>query len=205
MSQLISGISNVAATAMGFLTGANSNEFALVDSETSLSAFDFDALIQFEVRAEGMVVSAPIEQGSFASYNKVDSPNSLEVVLAKQGTDDVLQAALKTLDSLQTTASKLNFVTPIAEYENYTLESYDFSMTNRDGLGVLYLTLRLVEIREVEPQYTNAGGDGKSKPISTKDAKKPANASTTDRGKTQAKTPTSTQSSKYSSVLSRLF
>lgn len=181
MSQLISGISNVAATAMGFLTGANSNEFALVDSETSLSTFDFDALIQFEVRAEGYVVSAPIEQGSFASYNKVDSPNYIEVQLAKQGTDDVLQAALKTLDELQTTASKVNFVTPVAEYENYTLESYDFSMTQREGLGVLYIRLHLIEIREVSAQYTD------SKAISAADAKNPADASTTDRGKTQAK------------------
>lgn len=179
--------------------GANSNEFSIVDSETSLSAFDFNALIQFEVRAEGMVVSSPIEQGSFASYNKVDSPNYIEVQLAKQGTDDVLQASLKTLDELQTTASKVNFVTPVTEYENYTLESYDFSMSHRDGLGVLYIRLHLIEIREVSPQYTD------SKAISTANAKNPANASTTDRGKTQAKTPTATQSSKYSSVLSRLF
>lgn len=193
MSQLISGISNVAATAMGFLTGANNNEFSLVDSETSLSAFDFDALIQFEVRAEGMVVSSPIEQGSFASYNKVDSPNYIEVQLAKQGTDDVLQAALKTLDELQTTASKVNFVTPVAEYENYTLESYDFSMNQRDGLGVLYIRLHLIEIREVTPQYTD------SKAISKASAKNPADASTTDRGKTQAKDGAS-----YSSLLSKL-
>lgn len=167
--------------------GANSNEFSIVDSETSLSAFDFDALIQFEVRAEGKVVSSPIEQGSFASYNKVDSPNYIEVQLAKQGTDDVLQAALKTLDELQTTASKINFVTPVAEYENYTLESYDFSMSQRDGLGVLYIRLHLVEIREVAPQYTD------SKAISTADAKNPADASTTDRGKTQAKEAASAQ------------
>ena len=203
MSQLFSTLSNVAATAMGFLSDKNSNEFSLVDSETSLSAFDFDSLIQFEVKAEGYVVSAPIEQGSFASYNKVDSPNYIEVQLARQGTDDVLQSALKTLDSLQTTANKVNFVTPVAEYQNYTLESYDFSMTNRNGLGVLYIRLHLIEVREVTPQYTNAGGDGKSKPISTKDAKNPANASTTDRGKTQAKTPTTSESSKYSSVLSK--
>lgn len=187
MSQLISGISNVAATAMGFLTGSNSNEFSLIDSDTGLSAFDFDSIIQFEVRAEGVVVSAPIEQGSFASYNKVDSPNYIEVQLAKQGTDDVLQAALKTLDELQTTASKVNFVTPVAEYENYTLESYDFSMSQRDGLGVLYIRLHLVEIREVAPQYTD------SKAISTANAKNPADASTTDRGKTQAKEATSAQ------------
>ena len=194
MSQLISGISNVAATAMGFLTGANSNEFSLIDSETGLSAFDFDALIQFEVRAEGYVVSAPIEQGSFASYNKVDSPNYIEVQLAKQGTDDVLQAALKTLDNLQTTASKVNLITPVAEYVNYTLESYDFSMTQREGLGVLYVRLHLIEIREVSAQYSD------TKSISAANAKNPADASTTDRGKTQAKDGTS-----YSSLLSKLF
>ena len=178
--------------------GANSNQFSLVDSETSLSAFDFDSLIQFEVRAEGMVVSSPIEQGSFASYNKVDSPNYIEVQLAKQGTDDVLQAALKTLDDLQTTASKVNFVTPVAEYQGYTLESYDFSMNSRDGLGVLYLTLRLVEIREVTPQYTD------SKAISSKDAKRPGDASTIDKGKVQAKTPTAAESKKYKAELYKL-
>lgn len=194
MSQLISAASNLFASASSFFMGANSNEFALVDSETSLSAFDFDSLIQFEVRAEGYVVSAPIEQGSFASYNKVDSPNSIEVQLAKQGTDDVLQAALKTLDELQTTASKVNFVTPVAEYANYTIASYDFSMSQRDGLGVLYIRLHLIEIREVSPQYTD------SKSISSSNAKNAADASTTDRGKTQAKDGTS-----YSSLLSKLF
>lgn len=194
MSQLVSGVANVAATAMGFLADANSNEFALVAPDTGLSVFDFDALIQFEVRAEGMVVSAPVEQGSFAAYNKVDSPNYIEVQLARQGTDDVLQASLKTLDELQTTASKVNFVTPVAEYENYTLESYDFSMSQRDGLGVLYIRLHLIEIREVTPQYTD------SKSISSSNAKNAADSSTTDRGKTQAK-----DGSSYSSLLSKLF
>lgn len=193
MSQLVSGVANVAATATGFLANANSNDFALVAPDTGLSVFDFDALIQFEVRAEGMVVSAPVEQGSFAAYNKVDSPNYIEVQLAKQGTDDVLQASLKTLDDLQTTASKVNFVTPVAEYENYTLESYDFSMSHRDGLGVLYIRLHLIEIREVSPQYTD------SKSISSSNAKKAADSSTTDRGKTQAK-----DGSSYSSLLSKL-
>lgn len=194
MSQLISAASNLFATATSFSMGANSNEFSIVDSETSLSAFDFDSIIQFEVRAEGKVVSTPIEQGSFASYNKVDSPNDIEVQLAKQGTDDVLQASLKTLDELQTTASKVNFVTPVAEYENYTLESYDFSMSQRDGLGVLYIRLHLIEIREVSPQYTD------SKSISSSNAKNAADSSTTDRGKTQAK-----DGSSYSSLLSKLF
>ena len=174
--------------------GANNNEFSLVNSKTSLSAFDFDALIQFEVKAEGNVVSTPIEQGSFASYNKVDSPNYIEVQLAKQGTDDVLQSSLKTLDELQTTASKVNFVTPVAEYENYTLESYDFSMSQRDGLGVLYIRLHLIEIREVSPQYTD------SKSISSSNAKNASDSSTTDRGKTQAK-----DGSSHSSLLSKLF
>lgn len=194
MSQLISAASNLFATATSFSIGANSNEFSIVDSETSLSAFDFDALLQFEVRAEGMVVSSPIEQGSFASYNKVDSPNYIEVQLAKQGTDDVLQASLKTLDELQTTANKINFVTPVAEYQGYTLESYDFSMSQRDGLGVLYIRLHLIEIREVTPQYTD------SKAISSSNAKNAADSSTTDRGKTQAK-----DGSSYSSLLSKLF
>ena len=72
------------------------------------------------------------------------------------------------------------------------------SMNQRDGLGVLYIQLHLVEIREVAPQYTD------SKAISTENAKNPADASTTDRGKTQAKTPTTSESSKYSSVLSKI-
>ena len=198
MSQFVSGVANVAATAMGFLADANSNEFALVAPDTGLSVFDFDALIQFEVRVEGMVVSAPVEQGSFAAYNKVDSPNYIEVQLARQGTDDELQAALKTLDSLQTSATQMNFVTPVTEYQSYTLESYDFAMTRRDGLGVLYIRLHLIEVREVMAQYTD------TKAISVKNAKRAGDASTTDRGKVQAKTPTTSEASKYSSVLSQI-
>ena len=198
MSQAFTSLSNVAATALSFFNGSNSNEFSLVDPDSGLSVLIFSSMLEFNLRAEGYAVSAPVEQGSFASYNKVDSPNLLEVQIAIQGTDDELQIALKTLDGLQSSASKLNFVTPVAEYANYTLESYDFSMKRRDGLGVLYIRLRLVEIREVEARYTE------TKPISSGNAKNPANASTTDRGKTQAQTPTAEQKAASDSTLYKI-
>lgn len=172
-------------------------QYVLVWPDTGVAAIEFDTFLRVDVRAEGLSVSAPVEAGSFASYNKITTPNTIELHVAKQGSDDILQQTLHTLDTLQSTAVLVNLITPIAEYVGYTVESYDFAITREAGLGVIYVRIRLIEVREVEPQYTDA------QPISTAGAKNSSDVSTTDRGKQTVQDQSN--STQYASVLSRIW
>ena len=196
MSQLFTHASNLRANLKAFYGTRNSSYFDFTDAETGVSLIPFDSLLSYHVRSEGCTVSAPVEQGSFASYNKVQYPGAIEVQIASTGTDDTLQAILSVLHGLQAQARTFHFITPTAEYSHYTLESYDFSMSQKDGLGVLYVTLKLVEIREVIPQYTD------TKSISENDAANAGDVSALDRGRVQAQAATATQESMLAELFS---
>ena len=160
-------------------------------------AISFSWAMKFGMSAEGKVVSTPIEQGSFASYNKVENPVTITAQLAVEGEMGDLQSVVDTLFDLKKNTEKLSFITPVREYEGYTLEKFSYEQAVENGTNVLYVDLNLVEIREVEPQYTDTQA-----PVTAKGAKNPANASTQNKGKTQAK---QAQPVKKKSLLKEVF
>lgn len=153
-------------------------------------AVEFSRVMKLEMRAEGKVVSTPIEQGSFASYNKVESPVTITAQLAVEGEMGDLQSVVDTLFDLKKNTEKLSFVTPVREYDGFTLEKFSYEQATENGINLLYVDISLVEIKEVEPQYTDTQAPA---PITAKGAKNPANASTQDKGKAQAQEPPSSK------------
>ena len=80
-----------------------------------------------DIRNESKVVSAPVEEGSFATYNKVATPLEVNVTLGIQGDDSTLQDALDTLTTLQAGTQLVSLVTPNAEYPDLNLEGFNYS------------------------------------------------------------------------------
>lgn len=111
-------------------------------------------IIDMAIRQGGTVVSSPIEQGSFASYNKTTDPTEITATLAFQGTDLHLQTVLFDMKQLKESVTTFSIETPYAEYQNMTLQNYDYSYKLEDGLGVLYINATFLEIREVQVAYT---------------------------------------------------
>ena len=171
-----------AAIAVGIQPN-DSPEYYLTEAESSAIAVEFSRVMDLEMTAEGKVVSTPIEQGSFASYNKVASPTGIRATLAVEGELGDLQSVVERLFELIDGTELVNFVTPVREFQKYTLEKFSYQQAAEKGVNVLYVEINLSEIKEVEPQYT----DTKAPPISQKGAKNPANASTIDKGRQQTK------------------
>lgn len=187
MSQLATNImlAGRAAIAVGIQPN-DSPEYYLTEAESSSIAVEFSRVMDLEMTAEGKVVSTPIEQGSFASYNKVASPTGIRATLAVEGTLSDLQSVVDRLFELKDGTELVNFVTPVREYQKYTLEKFSYQQAAEKGVNVLYVEINLSEIKEVEPQYTDTKA-----PITTKGAKNPANTSTIDKGRQQTKEATS--------------
>ena len=166
-------------------------------SQTSEWSFSDNVLpnahiFDLSVRCGGSVVSSPIEQGSFFSYNKTTEPMEINATLSFEGTNTLLQSVLNKLDTLKNSVTIFSIKTPLFEYENMNLQSYDYALRREDGLGVLYVNATFIEIREVKIAYTDTT-------ITEQQSKDTSATSTVEGGLKQAEEPTAQEYSAGSS------
>lgn len=112
------------------------------------------SLLELEIESGGSVPSQPLEQGSFAAYNKLQEPLKIAANIAIEGDSATLQDALGQLNTLKDETSIFSVITPEFEYVSMTLESFSYARKREEGLGVLYVQMNLVEVREVETATT---------------------------------------------------
>lgn len=136
--------------------------------------------ISFE--SNGKVVSQPVEEGSFFSYNKTGEPNKITNTLAFEGTAQYLQSVLNMLKKYKESMDLFSVVTPYCEYENMSLESYSYTRDVTNGYGVLYVPINCVEVKEVKVAYSSTDVSELPPPID--DSANPSDASTQDTGMT---------------------
>ena len=153
----------------------------------------FYTMLEMGINSGSKLPSEPIEQGSFATYNRVIEPLGGTCRLALQGTDAEIQSTLNALEELKTGTQKIEFITPFDSYENLMLESYDYRRDGNSGYNVLFVDLRLVEVREVETQKTTSSVDEPEQPISADDAADGSVASAEDYGETPTYSPSSAE------------
>lgn len=159
-------------------------EWLLAD-ENGNSLVTFQSFISCEVSDEGEVLKMPTENGGFAAYNKVADSLRIRAQLALQGTDADIQQQLTILKALKEGTQTFSLVTPTIEYRNMTLEGMNYSRKREDGLKVCYVELMMVEVREVEAQYT----DTKRRRLTRKKVKNADCASSQATGKTTVQAP----------------
>lgn len=130
-----------------------------IKGEDGKSLLSIKSIQSITVTHGGSVVSEPIEEGSFTSYNKTTEPLAITMEVSLQGADKNLQYSLKKLDELREGVTKFSIITPYREYTNMCLESFDYDMRAENGLGVLFVTMNMVEIREVAAAYSEVSAD----------------------------------------------
>lgn len=136
----------------------------------------FKSLLKAEFKSAGSVVWEPIEQNSFASYNKTTEPRELYFDVALQFPDNNFASALSTLEGLKKGTERFSFVTPYTSFESLTLEGYSTMFETFTSMMIISLVCK--EVLEVQQGYTNVT------------VKNPDNASTTDTGITSGQAPT---------------
>lgn len=135
-----------------------------------------DNVISLQYQNQSRVVSAPIEKGSFASYNKVADPWKATVQLSK-GSGGTFErgAFLAQLEILAKSTLKFIIITPEFVYKFANITGYDLAREAKDGATLIKVNVHLEEIREVTVKYDE------------EEVKQPDDAKTKDGGdKTQA-------------------
>lgn len=148
-----------------------------------------------EYQKEMRVSEAPVEEGGFASYNKVELPGRPVVTYCLAGSESDRGSFLNAIDAACKTTDLYSVVTPEATYIGCTLERYGYGRRHDHGATLLTVEIYLVEIRQIQAQFTQSQSQ-----VNT-----PQNASatpTTDSGIVQSQTaPSATQSSLLNKIL----
>lgn len=139
----------------------------------------FKTLLKAEYKSSGAVVFEPIEQNSFATYNKTTEPREFYFEVALQAPNNDFSAAISKLEELKKGTELFHFVTPFTEFESLTLEGY--SITFETFTSMMVIELQCKEVIEVQQGYTNVKVSDAT-PIGSDDAKNSDNATTTDTG-----------------------
>ena len=114
-----------------------------------------DSVKSVQFRSESKISSAPLEQGSFTSYNKVVEPYTANVMMTK-GSGGVIErgAFLALLDGFKNSTDLFMVITPEAVYPNCNILGYDYVREAGDGARMIKVNIRLQEVREVTAEYS---------------------------------------------------
>ncbi len=114
-----------------------------------------DSVLAFDNRNEARVSDFPVQQGAFASYNKVAVPYELVVRLSKGGSLEDRAVFLQQVASVAASLALYDVRTPERTYLGVNVTRYE--VTRRGSKGAYFLTevdLYFREIRQVAAQYS---------------------------------------------------
>lgn len=157
-------------------------------TQTGSSIVSFKTMLKAEYKSSGKVVFEPIEENSFATYNKTSEPREFYFEVAVQYPYQDFGVILGKLENLKVGTDLFIFVTPWNSYSNLTLEGYTTAFEHTTSMMIIGLQCK--EVKEVAQGYTNVTINGDASPIGAEDAKNPDNTDTTDTGVTGTRKPT---------------
>ena len=153
----------------------STQHWALI-TDKGTTAVTFDSMLSIDVKNENKLLSSPVEESGFASYNKVASPLDIYVELAASASESGHAALLAALDKLASGTELVSLVTPDQEYRHLNIESYSTKRTAAEGATLLVAELHLLEVRQVKVQVSQAA---------IRSPKRATSASAVDRGQVQ--------------------
>ena len=111
-----------------------------------------DNVVSFDLRKQWAISDYPVEQGAFASYNKVFIPFDGRFKFTAGGSDAKRQALLTSIEAIAGDLNLYTIVTPIAIYPSVNITHYDYSQTATNGVGLLSVDVWTEEVRETGAQ-----------------------------------------------------
>lgn len=110
------------------------------------------ASVKFENKSQ--VSNVPIENGAFASYNKVPDPYKASVMMTKASGGSVERGVfLDSLNGFANSADLYMIITPEAVYPNCAITGYDYVREAGNGARMIKVNIHLQEVRLVQVEY----------------------------------------------------
>jgi hypothetical protein len=133
-----------------------------------------DTVYSVKYQNNSQVSQAPVEKGTFTSYNKVQNPYQATVTMIRGGGDATLRGLfIAQLELLSKSTLLFHIITPEYVHLNAAITGYDYARMPQDGARMIAANIYLEEIREGEVTYE------------TKETANPEDAPPVDAGEQQ--------------------
>lgn len=157
----------------------NKPKWGVFDKDGNL-ALESDSVFELEDSHELNVPRYPLEGGGFQSFNKVDQPVEVHLVLVKGGTQAEKFAFLTKVASITASLDLYSVVTPEQTYSNMNLVRNSKHRSAESGADLLHVELTFQEARiSATTAFTNV--------------QVPSGADNVNGGSVQTQTPTANQ------------
>jgi len=133
-----------------------------------------DTVYSVKYQNNSQISQAPVEKGTFASYNKVQSPYQASVCLIRGGGDATMRGLfMAQLELLSKSTLLFHVITPEYVHINAAIVGYDYAREPQGGARMIVANIHLEEVREAKVTYE------------TKETKNPEDAPEVDGGENQ--------------------
>jgi len=191
---LLRTLSNVVSTVSLVVSNINSllgyflgPQWGIFDADNNL-VIAAEVVVDIDFSKDYKNATYPMEDGTFASYNKVETPYEGKIVFAQGASLDDRTGFLAEIDQVIATLELYTVVTPEAVYENANITHYSYRREARRGAFVLLVDVRFQEIRNIDATAFAPGtADTSSMP-------------TQDNGTTQPTDPTPIQNATQNNI-----
>ena len=114
-----------------------------------------DNVLGLSFQSASTIVNAPIEGGSFASYNKVATPSQAVVQMSKGSGGALMRGAfLAQLLALEGSTLKFYVISPEFVHRNMCITNVDYARSAQEGVQLIVVNVSLEEVREVKVNYS---------------------------------------------------
>jgi len=98
--------------------------------------------VDFEYAARSPISNYQQQAGAFQSYNKVQLPAEITVKIACGGAASQRASFLNTLESLRTSTTLVDIVTPEQVFQSYNCTQYDYRRRAENGVTLIVADVR---------------------------------------------------------------
>lgn len=144
---------------------ATAPQWGIFDKDGN-SLIDVDSVLEVSYQEEASISDYPIEEGTFASYNKVDRPYEGRVQVVKSGLSSDRTDFLQQIETLRRSTDVCTIVTPERIYDNANVVRFDYSRRSTEGAQAIVAELHLQEIRQTaQAKYSNTKDPSGADPV----------------------------------------
>ncbi len=130
----------------GLFGGAVVEKWGLINQAYQF-VLEPDSVVSVEIDDGYQVCDFPVEQGEFASYNKVKQPFQGTVVMSKGGSTADRQAFLEALKSIRESLTPYYVLVPEGSYGPATVDRVSVERHAHNGAAFIVARLHISEIR----------------------------------------------------------
>jgi len=130
---------------LNFLTGFGAAPWGIY--QDGVPVVEADNVVSVDYKQDWSIADFQIEQGGFATYDKVDTPFSSRVRFSSGGSQANRQALLDSIAAIAGTLELYDVVTPEQVYPSVNIQGYDLRRSASNGVGLITIDVKLIEVR----------------------------------------------------------